>query len=172
MLNTQYSINSDNDIPKLVSQLGEKTQLPNKDRNYTIYNTKLVNELCSKRENALPYIDTFLKTAKNEKQICEGLYTLDRMCDQKVKGVEKMYPTISKFNHTQSPNVQVMLAGVYRKTQVPDAFGPLCNMLIQNSKKEPCTLFDPQEEIGGAILEYIKNYASMGVYERNKSSVA
>ena len=170
MINTQSGIipkqKQNSEIPHLVSNLGKKTQLPTKDRNYTLYNTQLVQELCLKREHALPHIDNFLKQTREEKQICEAIYTLDRMCDAGVKGIDKMYPTLAKFNHTSSPNIQVLLAGVYRKTQVPDAFGPLCNMLIKNSQKEPCTLFDAQEEIGGAILEYIKVYSAKGTYEK------
>ena len=42
---------------------------------------------------------------------------------------------------------------------MPDAFGPLVKMLIQNSlqpmdKNAP---FDPNEEIGGAILSYLSD---------------
>ena len=68
-----------------------------------------------------------------------------------------MYPTLARFNQTKSPNVQTYLAGIYRKTQVPDAFGPLVCMLIQNSVNppKPPQYFDPNEEIGGAILSYL-----------------
>ena len=85
------------------------------------------------------------------------MYIVDQMIDSGVKGVDKMYPTFSRFNQTKSPNVQTYLAGIYRKTQVPDAFGPLVCMLIQNSINPPKTpqYFDPNEEIGGAILSYL-----------------
>ena len=78
---------------------------------------------------------------------------------------------ISKYNNTTSPNVQTFLAGIYRKTKIPDAFGPLVAMLIRNSiaqsvgaahvnnkSANPIYLpppFDPNEEIGGAILDYL-----------------
>ena len=78
------------------------------------------------------------------------------MLENGVKNIDKMYPALSRFNRTQSPNIQTFLAGIYRKTQVPDAFGPLVSMLINNSLnpvKSP--FFDPNEEIGGAILSYI-----------------
>ena len=69
-----------------------------------------------------------------------------------------MYPTLSRFNETKSPNIQTFLAGIYRKTQVPDAFGPLVKMLIQNSlNPQPNDIFDPNEEIGGAILSYVSD---------------
>ena len=76
-------------------------------------------------------------------------------------GVEKekvndIYPELSKYNNTKSPNIQTFLAGIYRKTKIPDAFGPLVKMLIQNSINPPKdAYFDPNEEIGGAILDYI-----------------
>ena len=81
------------------------------------------------------------------------------MLDEGTKGIDKLYPVFSRFNQTQSPNIQAFLAGIYRKIQVPDAFGPLVKMLIQNSQK-PADLnqpFDPNEEIGGAILSYLSD---------------
>ena len=78
------------------------------------------------------------------------------MIDGVVKNVDKMYPVLSRFNNTKSPDIQTFLAGVYRKTKIPDAFGPLVSMLIQNSINPPKEAgFDPNEEIGGAILEYL-----------------
>ena len=79
------------------------------------------------------------------------------MIDNGTKGIDKLYPVFAKFNNTKSPNIQTFLAGIYRKTQVPDAFGPLVKMLIQNSLKPQNTQqsFDPNEEIGGAILSYL-----------------
>ena len=118
---------------------------------------KLVNEIASQKEAALPYMEKFLQKARDEKEIVEGLYIVDCLIENGTKGTDKLYPTISRFNQSESPNVQVFLAGIYRKTQVPDAFGPLVCMLIQNSINPPKTpqYFDPNEEIGGAILSYL-----------------
>ena len=93
------------------------------------------------------------------------------MLDEGNKDVAELYPTLSKYNNTTSPNVQTFLAGIYRKTKIPDAFGPLVAMLIRNSiaqsvgaahvnnkSANPIYLpptFDPNEEIGGAILDYL-----------------
>jgi len=108
-----------------------------------------------------------------EMPFVEALYITDRLIDNGTKGVDKMYPVLAIHNYSQSPNIQTFLAGIYRKTQVPDAFGPLLAMLIRNSMKESSSAakqlsisiystaptFDPNEEIGGAILEYISNYS-------------
>jgi hypothetical protein len=110
------------------------------------------------KERALPYLNDILVHSNNEQQVTETLYILDRMIDAGTKGVDKMYPTLSRFNETKSPNIQTFLAGIYRKTQVPDAFGPLVKMLIQNSlNPKPNDIFDPNEEIGGAILSYVSD---------------
>ena len=87
------------------------------------------------------------------------------MHDNGTKGIDKLYPVLARFNNTQSPNIQTFLAGIYRKIQVPDAFGPLVKMLIQNSQKpaDPNQIFDPNEEIGGAILSYISDRFSNNV---------
>lgn len=132
-------------------------QLPNESRNYSLVDKNKVDFYVNQREKALPELENILKKSNDEKEVTETLYIVDQMIDSGVKGVDKMYPTLSKFNNTKSPNIQTFLAGIYRKTQVPDAFGPLVCMLIQNSVNPPKTpqYFDPNEEIGGAILSYL-----------------
>src|SRR5574344_131081 len=132
-------------------------QLPDNKRNYALVDKNKVDFYVKQREKALPELDNILKTTKDEKEVTETLYIVDQMLDNGVKGVDKMYPTLSKFNDTKSPNVQTFLAGIYRKTKVPDAFGPLVKMLIQNSVNPPKQPqpFDANEEIGGAILSYL-----------------
>lgn len=138
-------------------------QLPSAQRNYTLFDQNQINSVVAQREQALPQIKQVLATSQDEKQIVEALYIVDRMLDNEVKGIPAMYPILSKFNDTKSPNIQTFLAGIYRKTQVPDAFGPLVKMLIRNSQNTPREnakpAFDPNEEIGGAILAYITNYS-------------
>jgi len=132
-------------------------KMPSKDKNYCEFDGVKVLYYLSKKEEALPILYDTLKTSKDEGEICEAIYIADRMTENGVKGVEKLYPALSVHNDTKSPNIQTFLAGIYRKTKVPDAFGPLVKMLIQNSvnpPKEP-QLFDPNEEIGGAILDYL-----------------
>lgn len=133
-------------------------QLPTANRNYTIFDQNKVDYFVKQKEAALPYLNEILLNSRNEGQITETLYILDRMVDNGTTGVDKLYPTLSRFNNTQSPNIQTFLAGIYRKIQVPDAFGPLVKMLIQNSLKPTQPMpFDPNEEIGGAILSYISD---------------
>lgn len=132
-------------------------QLPDSNRNYCVVDKRKVDFYVKQREKALPQLEEILKKSNDEKVITETLYIVDQMIDSGVKGVDKMYPSLSRFNNTKSANVQTFLAGIYRKTKVPDAFGPLVCMLIQNSINPPQTpqYFDPNEEIGGAILSYI-----------------
>ncbi len=134
-------------------------QMPNNQRNYCIFDQQKVDCFVKQKENALPYLTNILATSDNEAQITETLYIMDKMIDSGTKGIDKLYPVFSRFNNTNSPNIQTFLAGIYRKTQVPDAFGPLVKMLIQNSLQapNPHQTFDPNEEIGGAILSYIQN---------------
>ena len=149
---TDYRINFKN------SMYYNPTQLPTQQRNYTVVDKNLVDSFVKQGENALPYLEDILKHSNNEQQITETLYIIDRMIDSGVKGVDKMYPAFSRFNNTQSANIQTFLAGIYRKTQIPDAFGPLVKMLIQNSlRPQNNPYFDPNEEIGGAILSYMSD---------------
>lgn len=132
-------------------------QLPQGNRNYTIVDKNKVDHFVSQKEAALPYLTDILIHSNNETQIVETLHIVNSMLDNGVKGIEKMYPVLSRFNNTTSPNIQTYLAGIYRKTQVPDAFGPLVKMLILNSVRPQTSNFDPNEEIGGAILSYISD---------------
>ena len=129
--------------------------LPSGNRNYILADKKKTDYFVKQKENALPYLSDILIHSNNEAQITETLYILDKMIDNGTKGIDKMYPVLARFNNTPSANIQTFLAGIYRKTQIPDAFGPLVKMLIQNSLRPQTTNFDPNEEIGGAILSYL-----------------
>ena len=132
-------------------------QLPTGNRNYVLVDKNKVDCFVKQGENGLPYLTDILEHSDNEAQITETLYIVDKMLDSGTKGVDKMYPVLARFNNTTSPNIQTYLAGIYRKTQVPDAFGPLVKMLIRNSMRPQASNFDPNEEIGGAILSYLSD---------------
>ena len=140
-----------------------ETMLPTEERNYCLFNQNKVNFFVSQKEGAIPYLSETLRTSNDEKEIVETLYITNRLIDNGTKDMYKMYPYLAKFNDTESPNIQSYLAGIYRKMLVPVAFGPLCTMLIKNSTKPneltSKKLFDPNEEIGGAILEYIRKWS-------------
>lgn len=144
----------------MINTLPSNVSMPNEKRNFCLFNWDKINRVVARREEALPELADFLQNAKTENRVCEGLYITNRMLDAKVRGVEKLYPVISKFNDTNSPNIQVFLAGIYRKTLIPDAFGPLVKMLLRQTFNPNYKYFDPTEEIGGAILEYLTKYRS------------
>ena len=124
---------------------------PNQYRNYCIFDEKRISE----RKN-LETIRESLKNPKSEDEVVEDLYILNLMLDEGENDVKTLYPVLAEYNQSKSPNIQTFLAGIYRKTKIPDAFGPLVSMLIQNSINPPQNAnFDPNEEIGGAILEYL-----------------
>ena len=124
---------------------------PNQTRNYCVFD----NERISQRKD-LDMLKKSLENPVNEDEIVEDLYILNCMLDDGEEKIAELYPTLSRYNNTRNPNIQTFLAGIYRKIKVPDAFGPLCVMLIQNAINPPenCN-FDPNEEIGGAILDYL-----------------
>ena len=115
----------------------------------------------------LKEIKASLDNPKSDSEVIADLFILNQMIDQgeDIEKVKKIYPSLSKYNQTKVPNIQTLLAGVYRKIKVPDAFGPLVVMLIQNAINPPgvnaseqntfTPTFDPNEEIGGAILDYL-----------------
>lgn len=155
------------DSLELLDKLGRSFFMPDIKRNFCVYDNTILNELVDRREAALPAIANFLNSAIDERQVLAGLSVLDRMLDNDVKGIDKMYPAISRFNDVISPNIQVYLAGIYRKTQVPDAFGPLMKMMMRQTFYPNSSYFDPTEEIGGAVLEYLRNKSAPGLYTIN-----
>lgn len=121
---------------------------PNQYRNYCTFDIK--------DRKSLTEIKSSLEKPKSDDEVLEDMYLLNLMLDEGNKEVAELYPILSKYNQTNSPNIQTYLAGIYRKIKVPDAFGPLCAMLIRNSINPPQNCgFDPNEEIGGAILDYL-----------------
>lgn len=134
-----------------------QVQMPTPQRNYCLFNQNKVDFFVKRKEMALPYLSGVLARSNDEGQITETLYIVDRMIDNGTKGIDKMYPVLSRFNMTNSPNIQTFLAGIYRKIQVPDAFGPLVAMLIRNAQNPCPSCFDPNEEVGGAILAYLSD---------------
>ena len=145
---------------------------PNQTRNYCTFSPSAYERI-KKGEEEIPTIKASLKNPKSEDEVIEDLFILNCMIDEgvEVNKVAELYPELSRYNGTSSPNIQTFLAGIYRKTKVPDAFGPLVAMLIRNSinqAKQPSDtknmLYnspniilppDPNEEIGGAILDYL-----------------
>jgi hypothetical protein len=142
----------------LVDDMGyKKPSMPTVDRPYCIFDMDKVDVFVKNGEKALPKLNNMLQTAKTEDEIVEGLYIADRMIDSGVKGMDKMYyPAFSRFNESRSANVQTFLSGIYRKTLNPDAFGPLVKMLVNNFIDPPKSNFDPNEEVGGAVIQYVR----------------
>ncbi len=129
--------------------------LPDTNCNYCRFDEQKVLPVIRKGEEAYQEIENNLKHAKTEEDVIENLYILDRIIENGGQGAGKLYPVLAEYNNTTSPNIQTFLAGIYRKIKVPDAFGPLLAMLIRNALNPPDAPFDANEEIGGAILDFI-----------------
>jgi hypothetical protein len=120
-----------------------------------------VYKVLETRKGEISEIKSSLENPQSDAEVVADLFVLNNMLDEgeDIKEVWKLYPTLSKYNKTKDPNIQTLLAGVYRKTKIPDAFGPLVVMLIQNAIHQDNSsftpTFDPNEEIGGAILDYL-----------------
>ena len=127
-------------------------RIPTKFVNYRVFSSMTTDYIAKQGEKVFPAIRQNLDS---NKYVVESLYIVDRIQEHKFADCAQLYPSLSKYNQTKDPEIQTFLAGIYRKTQVPDAFGPLVVMLVQNAKNPPKTYFDPNEEIGGAILSYL-----------------
>ena len=161
------SVNFNPQIAVNIKSLGFDVKRADATRNYCVYNLNRVESLARKGREALPYLREYLETSTDENGILEALSVVDKMADYRVQGLGELYPSLSKFNDTNSPDIQVMLSGIYRKILVPDAFGPLCKMLYRQINFPNSKYFDPTEETGGAILEYLRAYGAQNLYAQN-----
>ena len=157
-------INFNPQIAVNIKTLGSGIKRADETRNYCIYNDKRVEALVKSGMETIPYLKEYLKTSTNENGILEVLAVIDRMADNNPGELTDIYPYLAKFNDTDSPDIQVMLSGIYRKILVPDAFGPLCGMLYKQITAPNSKYFDPKEETGGAILEYLRAYGAKNIY--------
>ena len=156
-----YIPNMINSINIFIQNSNTKQQkIPTKPAgNFRVFPQLTTDYFVRQGENTFPQL---AKNLKDGQYVVETLYILDRIQENGTGNTAKLYPELSHYNKTKNAEIQTFLAGIYRKTQIPDAFGPLVAMLIQNSLKPPKTYFDPNEEIGGAIISYL--------YTQNKSS--
>lgn len=119
--------------------------------NFRVFSPLTTDYFVKKGEQSFPAFSNNLKSGQN---VVQTLYILDRIQENKTGDTAKLYPELSRYNKTKNAEIQTFLAGLYRKTQIPDAFGPLVAMLIQNALNPQKSYFDPNEEIGGAIVSY------------------
>lgn len=166
-MDADMSINFNPKIAINIKTLGSGVKRADETRNYCIYNDKRVDILVKSAAETIPYLKEYLKTSTDENGIIEALSVIDKMADANPRGLFDMYPYLARFNDTDSPDIQVMLSGIYRKILVPDAFGPLCAMLYKQITAPNSKYFDPKEETGGAILEYIRAYGAKNIYPSN-----
>lgn len=151
---------------QLVAQFCKSFKLPDEKRNHADFDEQLTKRISSYKDASIKPVIDMLKNANNEKDITAGLFLLNRIIDAGAKTAGDTYPVISKFNYSKSHNIQVMLAGIYRKTLVPDGFGPLVTMFLNNAKNPVQIPFDPNEEVGGAILEYLRSNSAINNYSK------
>jgi hypothetical protein len=140
----------------LVSQLGAQATV-GMDGNVHL-NGPLIDTLVNYREATPPVLYNTLANTYNLMTLVEGLYTAQRLAETRVSNVEMLYGATQRLHSHPHPLVQIYLAGFYRALNAPHTLGPLLSMLVKNAVMPGPPVpsaFDPQEEIGGAILDLI-----------------
>lgn len=145
------------DFNNMVEKFCESFKLPDEKYNYSRFDEELAEKISSYKDGATKPVVKLLSQTEDETRVTAGLYLLNRIIDAGAKNAGDYYHVISKFNNSDSANVQTMLAGVYRKTQIPDGFASLMTMYLKNLKNQKTKPFNPDEEICGAILAYLGN---------------
>lgn len=156
-------------VETYVWRLGVSTRLDPQNGN-VLLNFPLIESLVKYRKAVIQPLFKLLQSSTNGYQIIEGLYLAQRLAEEKVKGVNALYPAAARFNYTQDPLIQVYLAGFYRKLDVPDSFGPLLEMAWRHAQQPRTQAFqtglNPMEEIGGTLLQQIANHTARELAKR------
>lgn len=145
----------------LVSQIGKQTAL--KPDGNVFLNYPLIETIVRQRENAVPFLCQYLSGAQTMLTMVEGLYTAQRLAEERVQNVQMLYGVTQHWHNNPHPLVQIYLSGFYRKLNAPQSLGPLLSMLVKNAVTPGPAIpaaFNPQEEVGGAILDLIANKAA------------
>jgi hypothetical protein len=124
------------------------------------FNYPLIEAIVNQREQAVPVLyQHILQTpVEDVPKIVEQIYTAQRLAEAGVRGVEKLYGAVSRWNGHPDPYVQIYLAGLYRKLGLPETFGPLVAGLVREAVYHypgRSLWLDPTEETGGAVLQLI-----------------
>ncbi len=152
-------------LRQLVGQIGRQTAMDAQSR--VVMNRSLVENIVRYGESAIPvlfgYIDALLQQpALNRLAIVEALYTGQRLAENKVNGVNKLYGVTCRLNTVKDPLILTYLGGFYEKLNEVESFGPTLSALINmavtqypqpNLRQNPT--LDAPESLGGAVLEMI-----------------
>ncbi len=145
-------------IRQEVLQLGRSTRMDPATGNLWM-NMPLIERLAQSGPRVVQPLYQLLQVSMETPQVVEALYLAQRLAEQHVPGVSALYAAAARFNQTRNPLVQIYLAGFYRKLNVPESFGPMLDMFIRNVLQPPAPIpggiSNPQEEIGGTLLELI-----------------
>jgi hypothetical protein len=135
---------------------------------YTTYNQTVQNLMplnttfiafeVSKGENGLGELAFRIKHPENLPALCQDLFIAQQHAERKTPFTEKLFGETWVYHTSQNPYIQVFLAGFYRALNAPQAYGPLLAMLYRNAFDRSLKPFDPNEEIGGALLSLQANY--------------
>ncbi len=157
-------------VKEFTPKVYKPCELPTKTRPFAIFDNNKVDSFVRNKELAIPRLAKLVENAKTEEEKTECIFIADQMAEVGTKNMDKMYYRMSRFNEDKSPNIQTFLSGFYRKTLNPDAFGPLVKTMFDNIKQPHKDIsYDPNEEVGGAVSEYIRDAFQQSL--KNKSNV-
>ena len=133
-------------------------EMPTATRPFALFDQDKIDCFVRNKEMAIPRLARLVDNAKSEEEKTECIFIADQMAEAGTKNMGSLYYRMSKFNDDKSPNIQTFLSGFYRKTLNPDAFGPLVKTMMDNVKTPHKNIsYDPNEEVGGAVIEYIRD---------------
>lgn len=155
---------------RLVSLLGKQTVLDPNTGAVTL-NQPLVDALVQQREAALAPLYRYMAEATNPLGLYEGLYTLQRMKEAKVTGVDRFYGMVSRrLDPTPNALLQIGLAHFYGALDTTCPFGSIVAHLQAATTRSTTSLaqrnLDPTEAWGHALGDQLARLTAKDVVRR------
>jgi len=152
----------------LVARLGSRTQiLPN---GLIEFDEPLITQITHFHERAIPPLVAMFKKPPSDRALLEGIRVAEKLADAHTPGVESLYAPLSRWNTHPNPLIQIYLAGLYRRLNLPATVGPMMATLIHQSVMNYPAQGSPAnnitEEVGGTILQQFADTTAQSVMKQ------
>lgn len=149
----------------LVGRLGSRTQvLPN---GLIEFDEPLMTQIVHFHERAIPALAAMFKHPPSDLALLEGIRVAEKLADTNTPGVETLYAPLSQWNTHPNPMIQIYLAGLYRRLNLPATVGPMLATLMHQSMTNYQAQGSPMqnitEEVGGTILQQFADTTAKSV---------
>ncbi len=154
----------------LVKRLGSRTKILSDG--LMQFDEPLIDRIARLKKAAISPLASLFRQPPSQAALIEGIRVADRLAEAHVPGVETLYASLSQWNTSPDPLVQIYLAGLYRRLNLPATVGPMMATLVHQSLVNYPAQGSPAknitEEVGGTILQQFADTTAQSVLKQLK----